>query len=175
MISGFQGDPRLKWSGGDGGDIVKNAGDYERNPGIENMINILLGTNRKVWSNVFRANKIPGFAIVRDDIITIDTLSINERNAERALSPLVTLNIAETVTVTASNPTADNIDLFIVVAEKRGKESTYTRTWSAEFDNIPTTPKEVPVDRDIYSTTSASDLPIYNTTNASDPAIYDAT
>lgn len=134
MIKGFQGDPLIKWSGGDGGDIVKNAGDYERNPGIENMVNILLGTEKDTWSNVFKTNKIPGFKIVLGDVVTLDDIRKIERDAEKALSPMVELNISENITVTASNPSSDTIVLTIVIAERRGKESTYTRTWSNEFD-----------------------------------------
>jgi len=134
MIKGFQGDPLIKWSGGDGGDIVKNAGDYERNPGIENMINILLGTEKKVWSNVYKKNKIPGFKIVTGDVITLDDIRKIERDAENALSPMKELNIANNITVEASNPTSDTIVLTVVISEKRGKNSTYTRTWSNEFD-----------------------------------------
>jgi phage gp46-like protein len=134
MIKGFQGDPLIKWNGGDGGDIIKNSGDYERNPGIENMINILLGTEKKVWSNVFKKNKIPGFKIVTGDVITLDDIRNIERDAENALSPMKELNIAENITVAALNPVSDTIVLSIVISEKRGKDSTYTRTWSNEFD-----------------------------------------
>jgi phage gp46-like protein len=132
-MSGFQGDPLIKWSGGDGGDIVKNNGDYERNPGIENMINILLGTKRNTWSNVFKTNKIIGMKVSLGDVITLDDIRDIERDAEYALSPLKTLNIANEVTVSASNPSADNILLAITISEKTGKTATYSRTWGVEF------------------------------------------
>lgn len=133
-MSSYQGDPLIKWNGGDGGDIIKNAGDYTRNPGIENMINILLGTNPGLWSNVYKKNRIPGFAVGHGEVITLDYLRNTERDAEAALQPMKTLNIAETITVTATNPINDTIVLEIVIAEKAGPTSTYTRTWSREFD-----------------------------------------
>ena len=128
----FQGDIYLKWHGGDGGDIIKNAGDYERNNDFENMINILLGTKPKTWNNLLRKNpahKIIGLDVEFGDSITLNDLRIIESKAERALSPFIELDIAEDVQVEALNPEADKIVLNIFINEKYGKTSKYSLLW----------------------------------------------
>jgi len=133
-MSGFNGDPYIYWNGGDGGDIVKQNGDYKRNPGIENMINILLGTKKNSWSNVFKAIPIPGFSVVAGEIIDLNAIRNIERDAETALQPMKDINVASDIVVSASNPEADKIILDISITEKGGSTATYTKVWSREFD-----------------------------------------
>jgi phage gp46-like protein len=133
-LSSFDGDPAIKWPGADGGDLVKNNGDYDRDSGIRNIIIILLGTKKNLWSNVFKTkNKIPGFEITPGAIITLGDLRNYERDAANALEPMKRLNLADSIIVTASNPEADIIIFVILIVAKSGKESEHVINWNREL------------------------------------------
>ncbi|MCK5617244.1 hypothetical protein KAR91_86065, partial [Candidatus Pacearchaeota archaeon] len=53
----YIGDPALQ-----DGDLIKDVGDYKRTRGLDNAIEILVGTNAGYWANLIEPakSKIPG-------------------------------------------------------------------------------------------------------------------
>ena len=107
------------------GDLVKNGGDYKRNYGIDNMIYILVGTESGYWGNLIEpvSSKIPGGLEELDgEPITSSFLNRYSGRVELALSPLITNDIAKSVKVETTNPTADRINWTATIIMKDGNK-----------------------------------------------------
>ena len=110
------------------GDLIKDAGDYKRNYGIDNAIEILTGTNKDYWGNLIEPNKskiVGGMEDLNGSAITNSFLRRNNAKIQELLNPLIISGTVRSISVESSNPTSDKIDWTAELILKNGEKYFY--------------------------------------------------
>lgn len=114
----FQGDPRLILTK-NGATIKFTGGQPVMDGGLENYVIIALFTRPGWCGNVLfdkPSRKIGSdFEETAEQAITVDSLSDLEESAKRALADMVSDGLAEKVEVTATNTSARNLNVRILI------------------------------------------------------------
>jgi len=120
----YIGDPALV-----DGDIIKDAGDYKRNYGIDNAMGILTGTFKNYWGNLIEPDKskiVGGLEDLNNEAITVSFLRRHSAKIQELLNPLIISKTAKSIKVESSNPTADRIDWIAEIILKNGEKYFYS-------------------------------------------------
>lgn len=110
------------------GDIVKDAGDYKRNYGIDNAIEILVGTNKGYWGNLIEPNKskiVGGMEDLDGVAITSSLLRRNNAKIQELLNPLIVSGAVKSIKVESSNPVADRVNWVAELVLQNGEKYFY--------------------------------------------------
>lgn len=110
------------------GDIVKDVGDWKRNYGIDNAIEILIGTNKNYWGNLIEPNKskiVGGLEDLNGVAITNSFLRRHNAKIKELLNPLVVSADVKSIKVQSSNPKSDRIEWIAELVLKNGEKYFY--------------------------------------------------
>ena len=110
------------------GDIVKDAGDWKRNYGIDNAIEILIGTNKDYWGNLIEPNKskiVGGLEDLNGAAITNSFLRRHSAKIKELLNPLIVSTDVKSIKVQSSNPESDRIEWIAELVLKNGEKYFY--------------------------------------------------
>lgn len=110
------------------GDLVKDTGDYKRNYGLDNAIEMLVNTDAGYWGNLIEPNssKIVGGREALDNAaITNSFLRRHNAKIKELLNPLIVSGAVQSITVTSSNPSADRIEWRAELILKNGEKYFY--------------------------------------------------
>lgn len=120
----YIGDPALF-----DGDLIKNdINDYKRNYGIDNAIEILVGTDKNYWGNLIESNKskiVGGLEDLNGEPITNSFLRRNNAKIQNLLNPLIINQTAKSIIVESTNPVNDRIEWVAELILKNGEKYYY--------------------------------------------------
>ncbi|MHA1379305.1 MAG: hypothetical protein ACTSRG_13055 [Candidatus Helarchaeota archaeon] len=111
------------------GDLIKDVGDYKRNYGLDNAIEILIGTNKNYWGNLIEPEKSKVVGGLEDlNGIAINNSFLRRHNAKikELLNPLIISKAVKSITVTSSNPSADKIEWIAELILSNGEKYYYS-------------------------------------------------
>ena len=110
------------------GDIVKDVGDWKRNYGIDNAIEILIGTDKGYWGNLIEPNKskiVGGLEDLNGVAITNSFLRRHNAKIKELLNPLIVSADVKSIKVQSSNPESDRIEWIAELVLKNGEKYFY--------------------------------------------------
>lgn len=111
------------------GDIVKDVGDWKRNYGIDNAIEILIGTDKNYWGNLIEPNNskiVGGLEDLNGVAITSSFLRRHNAKIKELLNPLIISADVKSIKVQSSNPESDKIEWIAELILKNGEKYFYT-------------------------------------------------